>query len=180
VSQKWGPTKTFWANLWKCCFLLVCLGCYVNDVCLSCLLNTFMNQHNPCALVIMLLFMLLAIFQNHYLGKLSFSIQIILFIQISAKIYFWDKAFIKTKYLQNYLDLQSRVVPLFLQTFILLIFIKGFQTPLRRLYKGDVYVSICFQNYLPKPYSFIWKPFSTWPWHDHWALVQSLFLIMLD
>jgi hypothetical protein len=52
-------------------------------------------------------------FQNRYLGKLSFSFQIILFIQISAKIYFWDKAFIKPKYLQNYLDLQSRVVQLF-------------------------------------------------------------------
>jgi hypothetical protein len=113
VSQKWGPTKTFWANLWKRYFLLVCFGCYVNDVCLSCLLNTFVNQHNLCALVIMLLFMLLAIFQNHYLGKLSFLFKLFYFIQTSTKIYFWDKAFIKTKYLQNYLDLQSRVVPLF-------------------------------------------------------------------
>jgi hypothetical protein len=85
--------------------------------------------------------------------------QIMLFIQISAKIYFWGKAFIKTKYLQIYLDLQSGVVPLFLQTFILLIFIKGFQTPLRKLYKGDVYVSICFWNHLLKPYSFFWNCF---------------------
>jgi hypothetical protein len=42
--------------------LLVCLGGYVNDVCLSRLLNTIVNQHNPYALVIMPLFMLLAIF----------------------------------------------------------------------------------------------------------------------
>jgi hypothetical protein len=62
VSQKRGPIKTFCANLWKCYFLLVCLGCYVNDVCLSCLLNNIVNQHNPCALVIMPLFMLLVFF----------------------------------------------------------------------------------------------------------------------
>jgi hypothetical protein len=33
----------------------------------------------------------------------------------------------------------------------------GFETPLRKLYKGDVYVSICFWKYLPKPYSFPWS-----------------------
>jgi hypothetical protein len=38
------------------------------------------NQRNLCALVIMPLFMLLTIFQNHYLGNLSF-IQIILFVE---------------------------------------------------------------------------------------------------
>jgi hypothetical protein len=52
----------FCANLWKYYFLLVCLGCYVNDVYFSCLLSNIVNQHNPCALVIMPLFMLLAIF----------------------------------------------------------------------------------------------------------------------
>jgi hypothetical protein len=83
--------KNFLSKPLELCFLLVCLGCYVKDVCLSCLLNNIVNQHNPCALVIMLLFLLLAIFQNHHLGKLSFFIQIILFIQISAKIYPWDK-----------------------------------------------------------------------------------------
>jgi hypothetical protein len=72
VSQKLGPTKTFRANLWKYYFLPICFGCYVNDVCLSCLLNTIVSQHNACALAIMLLFMLLAIFQNHHLGQLSF------------------------------------------------------------------------------------------------------------
>jgi hypothetical protein len=54
--------KNFFANLWKYYFLLVCLGYYVSEVCLSCLLNTIVNQHNPCALMIMPFFMLLAIF----------------------------------------------------------------------------------------------------------------------
>jgi hypothetical protein len=40
----------------SCLFVFV-----VNGVCLSCLLNTIVNQHNPCALVVMPLFMLLAI-----------------------------------------------------------------------------------------------------------------------
>jgi hypothetical protein len=71
VSQKWGPTKTFLSKPLEVLFLACWLGCYVIDVCLSCLLNTFVNQRNPCALVIMPLFKLLAIFQNHYLGKLS-------------------------------------------------------------------------------------------------------------
>jgi hypothetical protein len=31
-----------------------------------------------------------------------------------------------------------------LQTYIWLIFVKGFQTPLRKLFKGDDYISICF------------------------------------
>jgi hypothetical protein len=61
-------------------FLHVCLGCCIKDVCWSCLLNKTVNQHNPYALVIMLLFMLLAIFQKHYLSNLSFS-KIILFVQ---------------------------------------------------------------------------------------------------
>jgi hypothetical protein len=42
------------------------------------------NQHKPYALVIMPLFMLLAIFQKHYLGKLSFS-KIILFVQNNSQ-----------------------------------------------------------------------------------------------
>jgi hypothetical protein len=92
MSQKLGPTKTFQANLWKHCFLLVCFGCYADDVCLSCLSNTIANQHYPCALVIMLLFMLRVIFQNHYLGKLPFLFKLfIIFIQISANIYLWEK-----------------------------------------------------------------------------------------
>jgi hypothetical protein len=62
VMQKWGPTKTFCANLWMYYFLLVYLGWYDYDVCLSFLLNNIVNQKNPCALVIMPLFMLLAIF----------------------------------------------------------------------------------------------------------------------
>jgi hypothetical protein len=95
VSQKLGPTKTFRANLWKYYFLPVCFGCYVNDVCLSCLLNTFVNQHNPCALVIMLLFMLLAIFQKPLSWQILLFIQIILFTQIGAKVYFLEKVFIK-------------------------------------------------------------------------------------
>jgi hypothetical protein len=30
---------------------------------------------------------------------------------------------------------------------------------LRKLVKGDDYVSICFWKYLPKPYSFLWNSF---------------------
>jgi hypothetical protein len=60
--------------------LLVCLGCYVNDVCLSCLLNTFVNQHNPCAIMIMPLFMLLAILPKP-LSWQPLPFQIILFVQ---------------------------------------------------------------------------------------------------
>jgi hypothetical protein len=36
--------------------------------------------------------------------------------------------------------------PTILQTYILLTFINGFQTPLRKLVKRDVYVSISFEN----------------------------------
>jgi hypothetical protein len=90
VSQKLGPTKTFRANLWKYYFLLVCFGCYVNDVCLSCLLSTIVSQHNPCALVIMLLLMLLAIFPKPLSWQTLLFIQIILFIRIRAKIYFLE------------------------------------------------------------------------------------------
>jgi hypothetical protein len=90
VSQKLGPTKTFQANLWKYYFLLVCFGCYVNDVCLSYLLNTIVSQHNPCALVIMLLLMLLAIFPKPLSWQTLLFIQIISFIQISAKVYFLE------------------------------------------------------------------------------------------
>jgi hypothetical protein len=84
VSQKLRPTKTFCANLWKYYILLVCLGCYVNDVCLSCLLSTIVNQHNPCAIVIMPLFKLLAI----PLKPLSWQpllVQIIIFAQSKSQ-----------------------------------------------------------------------------------------------
>jgi hypothetical protein len=50
---------------------------------------------------------------------------------------FETKLLSKTKYLQNYRDLQSRVVPLFYKL-IFLIFIKRFQTPVRKLSKRDV------------------------------------------
>jgi hypothetical protein len=59
---------------------LFCLRCYVNDVCLSCLLNNIVNQHNPCALVIMPLFMLLAIFPKP-LSWQPLLLHIILFVQ---------------------------------------------------------------------------------------------------
>jgi hypothetical protein len=62
-EPKMRANKNFFcANLWEYYFLLVCLGCYVNDVGLSCLLNNIVNQRNPCALVVMPLFILLAIF----------------------------------------------------------------------------------------------------------------------
>jgi hypothetical protein len=77
VSQKWGLTKTFCANLWEYYFLLVCLDCYVDNVCLSCLFNSIVNQHNPCALVIMPLFMLLAIFPKPSSWPTLLFIQII-------------------------------------------------------------------------------------------------------
>jgi hypothetical protein len=60
--------------------LLVRLDCYVNDVYLSCLLNNIVNQHNPCALEIMPLFMLLAIFPKPLSWQLLLF-QIILIVQ---------------------------------------------------------------------------------------------------
>jgi hypothetical protein len=77
------------------------------------LLGELVDQHNPCALVIMPLFMLLAIFLKPLSWQTLLYQIISFFSKISARIYLSDKAFIKTKYLQNYLDLQSRVVPLF-------------------------------------------------------------------
>jgi hypothetical protein len=132
--------KNFLSKPLEALFLACWLGCYVSDVCLRCLLNTFVNQRNPCALVVMSLFILLTIFQNHYLGKLSFLFKLFYLSKISAKIYLWDKAFIKTKYLQNYPDLQSRMVPTILQTFILLLFIKGFQSPLRKSFSCSHFI----------------------------------------
>jgi hypothetical protein len=72
--------ENFCANLGKYYFLLVCFGCYVNDVCLSCLTNTIVNQHNPFALVIIPLFMHLAIFPKP-LSLQPPLYQIILFVQ---------------------------------------------------------------------------------------------------
>jgi hypothetical protein len=113
-EAKWGPTKTFLcANIWKYYFLLVWLDCYVNDVCLSCLLNNIVNQHNPCALVIMPLFMCLAIFPEPLSWQPLPFAKLFYLSKTRAKIYLWEKAFIKTKYLQNYRELQSTVVPLF-------------------------------------------------------------------
>jgi hypothetical protein len=96
------------------------------------------NQHNSCALVIMPLFMLLAIFPNPLSWQPLFFQIIFVCLKTRAKIYLWDKAFIKTKYLQNHRDLHSRVVPLFYKPIFWLVFIKGFQTPLRKLSKRDV------------------------------------------
>jgi hypothetical protein len=159
--------------------LLVCFGCYVIDVCLSCLLHTIVNQHNPCALVIMLLFMLPAIFTKPLSWQTLHFIQIVLFIQISAKIYFWDKAFIKTKYLQNYLDLQSRVVPLFCKPLFGDIYKRISNSYEKTLQRRCLCLHL-FLKLSTKALLLYLKLFSTWPWHDHWALVQSLFLVMLD
>jgi hypothetical protein len=101
VMQKWGPTKTFYANLWKYYFLLICLGCYANNVCLSCLLNNFLNQYNPCALVIMPLFMLLDIFPKPLSWQPLLS-HIILFVQGKSQDLPLRQSFYQNQYLQNY------------------------------------------------------------------------------
>jgi hypothetical protein len=85
--------KNFLSKPLEVLFLACLFGCYVNDVCLSCLLNTIVSQHNACALVIMLLFMLLVIFPKPLSWQTLLCIQIILFIQIGAKIYFFRQSF---------------------------------------------------------------------------------------
>jgi hypothetical protein len=47
-----------------------------------------------------------------------------------------------------------------------LIFMKGFQTPLRKLSKGDVMSPLVSEN-STKALLLYLKLFSTWPWHDH-------------
>jgi hypothetical protein len=79
---------------------------------------------------------------NYFPKPLSWQtllfIQIILFTQISAKIYF-----LKTKLLSK-LSIYKKLSgptkwsgPTILQAYVLLILIKGFQSPLRKLIKGD-------------------------------------------
>jgi hypothetical protein len=93
----------------------------------------------------MSLVMLLAIFPKP-LSWQPLLFQIILFVQNKSQDLSLRQSFIKTKYLQNYRDLQCRVAPLFYKTYILLIFIKGFQTPLRKLSKGDVMSPLVFEK----------------------------------
>jgi hypothetical protein len=50
-SAKIRGIKTFCLNLLHQCFLHVCVVWWVVHVCLSCLMNKIVNQHNPCALV---------------------------------------------------------------------------------------------------------------------------------
>jgi hypothetical protein len=155
--KKWGPTKTFCANLWKNYFLLVCPSCYVNDVYLSCLLNSIVNQHNPCALVIMPLFMLLATFQNHHLGNLSFLISSYL-TKTRAKIHPWDKAFIKTSIYKNF-GIHKVEWSHYFTNLYLLLFIKRFSNTFRKtFFKGNAMSPLVLKN-LQKLYSFIWNSF---------------------
>jgi hypothetical protein len=63
--------------------------------------------------------------------------------KISAKIYLWDKTFIKAKYLQNCLDLQSRVVPLFYK-FIFCWCYKRISNTFKKTFQGRCYVSTSF------------------------------------
>jgi hypothetical protein len=145
VRQKWGPTKTFCANLWKCCFLPVCLGCCIKNVYLSCLLNDFVNQENPCALVIMSSQIPLAILQNRYLGNPSYFKWFDFIQKPIVKIYFDTKVFpiyLFIKHMGIYRLVWSHY---FLPTTILqIIWWKDFQTPLWKHAKGDTYVSTCF------------------------------------
>jgi hypothetical protein len=55
----------------------------------------------------------------------------------------------------------------------------GFQTPFRKLYKGDVYVSTILWAPLQKIYFFIQDSFQKAQRHDHHgALAQTLSLMM--
>jgi hypothetical protein len=138
-----GQQKLFGANPWKYYFLLACLDCYVNNVGLSCLLNNIVNQHNPCAPVVMPLFMFLAVFPEPLSWQPLHFPNYVIFPKQEPRFIFETKLLSKLsicKIIRTYKVEWSH----YLTNLYFVDIIKGFQTPLRKLSKGDVYVSTSF------------------------------------
>jgi hypothetical protein len=89
------------------------------------------------------LFMLLAILSKTIILATSPLFKLFYLPKISAKIYLWDKAFIKTKYLQNCLGLQSRVAPLFYKLIFCWCY-KRISNTFTKTFQGRCYVSTSF------------------------------------
>jgi hypothetical protein len=183
VRQKLGPTKTFFVSTSRNSVSYpFCLDCWFKHVCLKCLWKKFVNQQNPCALLIIPL----ENATSYFLTALSW--QPLLFSNDLTFSKNKEPRFIlTTKAFLNYVFIKLMGIYRLVWShyFTILLFYKplasGFQTPLRKLVNGDVYVSICFWKYFPKPCFLIWNSIQTSPWHDHyWAHVQPLYLRMLD
>jgi hypothetical protein len=91
-----------------------------------------------------------------------------------GNIYIWNKAFSKTKYLQNYRD-----IVLWSHYFIKLLFYKPWWVVFKHLWenlvKGMFMSPIDFESIYKAFFPYM-KLFPTSPWHDHyWVLVLSLF-----
>jgi hypothetical protein len=91
-----------------------------------------------------------------YLGT-SFIFKTFYGLKIGAKTHFKTRSLPKLVFIK--LQGHSVVIPLLYNSILLLTFLKGFQKSLRKLYKGDNYVSSSFQNYLQKLYSLGWNSF---------------------
>jgi hypothetical protein len=63
------------------------------------------------------------------------------------------------------------MIPLFWKLLFYKYLISGFQSPLRKLDKGDLYVSICFWKYLQKLDSLIWNSFQL---HHGMIIIEHL------
>jgi hypothetical protein len=155
----------------SCMFALI--DCVV-VACVCCLWNNIVNWHDPCALVIMSFQILLSIWQNHYLSNLSYFNWFLFYFKNKEPRFFFDTKFFQSIYIFNLWGIYRESNPYFIKLWFYKPLISGFQTPLRKLDKGNIDVSTSFWKYLQKLYSIISNSLSTSPWHDIcWALVCS-------
>jgi hypothetical protein len=80
--------------------------------------------------------------------------------------FFWYKSFPNLLFIKF-----MGMIPLFWKLLFYKYLISGFQSPLRKLDKGDLYVSICFWKYLQKLDSLIWNSFQL---HHGMIIIEHL------
>jgi hypothetical protein len=140
-------------------------------------MNKDVDQHNPYVLVVMSLAVLLVVLQKHHLGKPSNFKWFDLFFKKKSQDLCWHKDF-PNYFLKKTMGIYSLV---WSHYFCKLPFYKhlvsGFQTPLRKIGKGDVSVPISLWIYLQNLYFLIFNSFHQSQRHDPLgALFRPLFL----